>query len=149
MLSTTVEYAMRSLSCLARAPEGEALLGRELAELADVPANYLSKILLVLKRAGIVEATRGTGGGYRLARPAVEIVLGEVVELFDPPRAHPGCFLGRRECSDEDPCAAHDNWRRVRTAYLDFLQNTTLDQIIRPADGGHRQPPVSGVPEGR
>jgi Rrf2 family protein len=130
MLSTTSEYALRALSCLARTPEGQALLGRELSILAGVPANYLAKILLDLKRTGIVDATRGSGGGYRLARPANAIRLIEVVETFEGSRENSICLLGGgRICSDADPCPAHPKFHQVRRLYLDFLANTTLAEI--------------------
>ena len=58
------------------------MLGRELADRAEVPPNYLSKILWALGNAGIIDATRGNGGGYRLKRTPSEIRLFEVVELF-------------------------------------------------------------------
>ncbi|MEE8526083.1 MAG: Rrf2 family transcriptional regulator [Thermoanaerobaculia bacterium] len=133
--SSTAEYALRSLSHLAeRGGEDPAILGRDLAELTQIPANYLSKILLTLNRAGIVEATRGLGGGYRLRRPASEVYLAEVLELFDPPEGDSACFLGGgRVCSAENPCPAHDRWRLVRQTYLDFTRNTTLAEIARPA----------------
>ena len=73
MLSTTSQYAIRALSHLARMQHGEAVLGRDLAERASVPVNYLSKIMLVMRNAGLVQATRGAGGGYRLARPAATV----------------------------------------------------------------------------
>jgi DNA-binding IscR family transcriptional regulator len=50
MLSTTTQYALRALVALTRLDEGTAVLGRDLSDLSDVPANYLSKILLDLKR---------------------------------------------------------------------------------------------------
>lgn len=135
MLSTTSEYALRALSCLARAPEGQALLGRDLSILAGVPANYLAKILLDLKRTGIVDATRGSGGGYRLARPAAEIHLAAVVETFEGPREGRACILGGgRICSDHDPCPAHPKFTAARRAYLDFLNNTTLAEISVPEE---------------
>lgn len=130
MFSATSEYALRALSCLARAPEGQALLGRELSLLAAVPANYLAKILHDLKRSGIVDATRGSGGGYRLARPATAIHLIEVVETFEGSRESAACLLGGgRVCSDLDPCPAHAKFHQVRKAFLDFLENTTLAEI--------------------
>lgn len=130
LFSQTCEYAFRALAVLASSEDGAALLGRELAESACVPASYLSKVLLVLKRGGIVEATRGTGGGYRLARPGSEITLADVTAVLDPPRSPGGCFLGGgRECSDDDPCPGHDGWGRVKEAYLTFIQQTTLAQI--------------------
>lgn len=130
MLSTTSEYALRALGCLCRAPEGQALLGRELSILAGVPFHYLAKILLDLKRAGIVDATRGSGGGYRLARAAEEIRLLEIVAVFEGPREAALCILGGgRRCSDLDPCPAHPKYHAVRQSYFDFLENTTLAEI--------------------
>ena len=106
------------------------MLGRELATQAAIPANYLSKILWTLGNAGIIDATRGNGGGYRLKRPASEIRLFEVVELFDRDRVSLACVLGgRKDCDCQDPCTAHDAWRQVRAAYLDFLHTRTVADI--------------------
>lgn len=144
MLSTTSEHALRALAHLAGMPEGTVILGRDLAERADIPANYLSKILWALGNAGIIDATRGSGGGYRLRKRPDEIRLAEVVELFDKPRARPSCFLGgKRECSDNEPCSAHQAWREVRAAYIHFLESTTI------ADISHQESLPDGVTEQR
>jgi Rrf2 family protein len=133
MLTTTSEHALRALTHLARLPEGSSMLGRDLATQADIPANYLSKILWTLGNAGIIDATRGNGGGYRLKRPAGEIRLFEVVELFDRDRVTLACVLGgRKDCDCQDPCTAHDAWRQVRAAYLDFLHTRTVADISQP-----------------
>ena len=55
MLTTTSEHALRALTHLARLPEGSSMLGREIAEQAAIPANYLSKILWTLGNAGIID----------------------------------------------------------------------------------------------
>ena len=120
MLSTTSEHALRALTQLAGLPDGASMLGREIAERTGIPANYLSKILWTLGHAGIIGATRGNGGGYRLKRTAAEIRLFEVVELFE----------GERVKSDpDDACAAQEAWRVARTAYLEYLRSTTLADI--------------------
>ena len=106
MLSTTAEYALRALLVLAKEDEGQAVLGRDLSKRSGVPANYLSKILLDVKKTGLVQAVRGTGGGYRLGRPATEIRLIDIVEPIDGTRARPGCLLaGEAACSDDDAVA--------------------------------------------
>jgi Rrf2 family protein len=129
MLSTTAEYSLRALISLAQVP-GRAVLGRDLAESSGVPPNYLSKILLLLKRGGFVQAARGTGGGYRLERAPEEVHLMDVVEFIDGAAARPGCFLsGSEACSDDDPCAAHDRWAVVRDQYVAFLESTTLADV--------------------
>jgi Rrf2 family protein len=130
MLTTTSEHALRALTHLARLPEGSTVLGRDLAAQAGIPANYLSKILWTLGNAGIIDATRGNRGGYRLKRAAGEIHLFEVVELFDRDRVRLACFLGGgKGCDCENPCTAHKAWREVRSAYLDFLHMKTVADI--------------------
>lgn len=130
MLTITCEHALRALAELAALPKDASLLGRRLARQADVPANYLSKLLLTLRNAGLVDTTRGSGGGYRLSRNPDQIRLLEVVRLFDGPRADPDCLLGHKHpCSDQNACSAHEAWKKVRAAYLQFLEQTTLADI--------------------
>lgn len=131
MFSTTCEYALRALVGLARVPNGDALLGRDLALSAQIPANYLSKILLTLRNAGLLTTARGTGGGYRLRKSPETIRLLDIVELFDGARAKPACLLGGKSCTDEDPCPAHESWRDIRAAYIEFLESTTLAGIAK------------------
>jgi Rrf2 family iron-sulfur cluster assembly transcriptional regulator len=131
MLSTTSEYALRALAHLAHQPRGTALLGRDLAEAVEIPANYLSKILLTLRNAGLVDTARGSGGGYRLRKPAEEIYLIDVVELFEEvSRAGPSCFLRHTlPCLGSNPCTAHTAWSDLQGAYLGFLISTPLSTI--------------------
>jgi Rrf2 family protein len=131
MVSTTTQYALRALAKLADLDQGTTMLGRDLARQADIPANYLSKILLALRNAGLLTTARGSGGGYKLARPPEEIRLIDVVEVFDAPRAKPTCLLGEGECSDDDACSAHHAWKEVRATYIRFLETTTLAQISK------------------
>lgn len=132
MISTTSEYALRALVQLAQLPKEELLGGKELSAELKIPANYLSKVLLTLGNAGILLATRGYGGGYRLLKSPRQIPLVDVVELFEGVYTRPHCFLGEDHvCSDQNPCAAHESFRRVRAAYIRFLENTTVATLAR------------------
>ena len=135
MLSTTSQYALRALSYLA-ALSGEPVLGRDLADSVEIPANYLQKVLLTLRNAGLVTTARGSGGGYRLGKPPEQIHLMDVVELFEEiSRTRPPCFLGRtRTCSESTPCTAHSAWRDLQAAYLQFLLSTPLSAIAGNPD---------------
>jgi len=139
MLSVTTEHAFRALVHMARRPAGSSILCRELAGCAEIPVNYLSKVLLALRNAGYVEATRGQGGGYRLARAPERIKLIDVAELFEGIRSKPGCLLGEKDvCSDHNPCSAHERWREVRRLYLDYLESSTIADLVgvdRAPDG--------------
>jgi len=130
MLSTTSQYALRALCHLAR-QSGGAVLGRDLARSVEIPANYLSKLMLTLRNAGLVDTSRGSNGGYRLRKSADEIYLIDIVELFeDISRVDPPCFLGRaRACSETTPCTAHAALRGLLAAYLNFLVSTPLSAI--------------------
>jgi Rrf2 family protein len=141
MISMTAEHALRALAEMARHPQGDVILGKQLARTAEIPRNYLAKILWMLGNAGFIDATRGSGGGYRLRRDPKEIRLIEVVELFDRPSRTPHCFLScQRECSDTDSCAAHARWREVRQAFEGFLKLTTVAEI---AETNHNSRSVS------
>ncbi len=130
MLSVTSEHALRSLVHLARLGPGKTMLGKDLAQVSGVPAQYLAKILLTLRNAGLVAATRGSGGGYGLQRDPHGVLLIEVVELFEGVKTRSDCLLGAKlHCSDHDPCSAHQAWSQVRQRYIEFLEKTTLAEI--------------------
>jgi Rrf2 family protein len=127
MVSITVKHAIRALVQLATLPDGASLGGRDLARAANIPQNYLSKILWTLGSARFIDATRGIGGGYRLHRRPETIRLIEVVHLFEKVDRHNECFLdGAHPCSDATACAAHAAWREAKAAYVAFLETTTL-----------------------
>jgi len=141
MFSTTSTHALRALAHLARVPAKTYVLGRDLAAAANIPANYLSKILLALRNAGLVVTSRGCGGGYRLSRPPDEISLAEVVRIFDGNRAASGCVLASADlCSDNQPCAAHEQWRPVRRVYTEFIRSTSISDISGGAERAQLAP---------
>jgi Rrf2 family protein len=139
MITRTGLHAVRALAALARLPAGAHAGAAALAGEIGAPANYLGKLLQTLAREGVVKSQKGLGGGFRLARDPRDISLFEVVEPFEHVSRWAGCVLGRPECSDRNPCALHDRWKRVRDAYLRMLHRTTIAQILAAGE-------PSGVP---
>ena len=132
MISQTSEYALKAALYLANRQDGGGLVRvEEIAEALSVPRNYLSKILHALGQEGIVESTRGPHGGFRLATPAAELSLEELLRHFDPQlfREESHCLLGRERCSDRDPCAAHDRWAAVAAPTRRFFRSTSLEDL--------------------
>lgn len=82
-LSDGVEWSLHCCTVLGTLPGGVTLPGARLAEFHDVPAAYLAKHLQALSAAGIVTSVPGRRGGYRLARPAGEITMLDVVLAVD------------------------------------------------------------------
>ena len=133
MLSRTEEYALRAAVCLARHYGDGARRARDIARETGVPANYMSKILHQLARAGVVRSERGRTGGFRLAGPPEEFLLSTVVGPFEPQIERTRCLLGRPECSDEYPCGAHERWKVIKEAALEFLEGTSRRPFSAPS----------------
>lgn len=129
MLSQTSQYALRTVLQLARLPEDARGSAGELARQMGVPANYLSKTLHQLARAGVVSSTRGKHGGFVLARAPHRITLAEVVAPFQD-MGERTCLLGRPACSDARPCPAHGHWRTVAQRVADFFSGTTIADLL-------------------
>jgi len=130
IFGASATHALRALAHLAANEGEEATLGRDLARKVHVPSHYLAKVLATLARAGVLTASRGVRGGYRLARRADEIALIEIVEPFEGKRVRPGCLLlPDHPCRDDGACSAHAVWGEMKTAYLNFLEKTTLADI--------------------
>ena len=129
ILSKSANYALRASLCLIEEGGDRPMPVDEIARRLDVPRNYLSKILHALGRTDVLDSTRGPGGGFRLAKPADELSLADVVRHFDALPDTTTCFLGRDRCSDADPCQAHHRWAEVRAAVEDFLANTRLSDV--------------------
>jgi Rrf2 family protein len=134
MFSVTAQYALRALTQLAKDRNEPAMLGKDLAVMAEIPPNYLAKILLTLKNAGLLGTARGSRGGYWLVRAPESIKLIEIVELFDQMQTPQPCVIGERDqCSPDNPCVAHERWRKIRHEYMEFLQGTTIADLANPA----------------
>jgi Rrf2 family protein len=135
-LSKKGEYALRSLINLGIAAEMDRKLVQvsELAESEQLPVKFLEQILHILKEAGIVESQRGKFGGYRLARPARKILIGEVVRLIDGPLAPIGCVSQTAyepcTCPDEAHCGLRMLMVDVRNAIAGILDRYSLADVV-------------------
>lgn len=141
MLSKTSQYALRAMLHLARPPGDRRVPATEVAEALGVPANYLSKILHALGRAGILTSERGPHGGFALARRPEAIPLSDVLAAFDEHPADRRCLLGRERCLDSNPCAAHTEWKAVSRRVYGFFDDTTVADLLGTGV------PATAVPE--
>jgi len=135
-LSKRGEYALRSLINLGIAAKvGRSLLRvSELAKAEDLPVKFLEQVMQQLREAGYVVAERGKHGGYRLAREAGKISIGEVVRLIDGPLAPIGCVSQSAyepcNCPDEAHCGLRMLMLDVRNAIANILDRYTLADVV-------------------
>jgi Rrf2 family protein len=135
MLSQRGRYALKALLCLARHEPSSRGVTAIAAE-ENIPRKFLEAIMADLRRAELVESTRGWQGGYRLSRPADLITFGEVIRLTDGPLALLPCasrnFYKRcDDCADEASCALRRVMAQVRNEVSEILDRTTIAQAMR------------------
>ncbi|RFC51365.1 MAG: DNA-binding transcriptional regulator [Verrucomicrobia bacterium] len=135
-LSKKGEYALRSLINLGLAAEvGRSLVQvSELADTEQLPVKFLEQIMSALKDAKLVTSVRGKFGGYRLAKPAKTITIGQVVRLIDGPLAPIGCVsqtaYEKCTCPDEAHCGLRMLMLDVRNAIAGILDRYTLADVV-------------------
>jgi len=141
-ISTRTEYGIRVLLTLARADEDRCLSLTEIAKREKLPHAYLEQLVGDLRRAGLVSATRGQTGGYRLARPAAEIAMTDAVRALDGPLLEMPCAgaADLEHCDRPQPCSVHDVFQRVYEALHQSLGATNLADMAASA-GGPPYPP--------
>src|SRR5918912_3398351 len=133
-VSTRVHYGLRAMTELARSYRDDRLLSiAEIARSEGLPLAYLEQLVGELRRAGLVEGTRGVRGGYRLARGPEQITVGDVYRVLEGEVAPVECTAEDYRpgsCNRELVCLSRSIWERVQAAILGVLDSTTLDDLL-------------------
>jgi len=102
-----------------------------IARLMSVPPRFLPQIMQDLVRAGIVEASPGRGGGYRLTRAPGEVTLLEVIEAVEGNVRRQTCVLRADACGADQPCGVHDLFAEAQDALLERFAMATVREAAR------------------
>ena len=131
-LSSLAAYAVLMMRTAATHCGGARANAASLGIEAGIPVPTAQKLASMLGRAGLIKATRGSGGGIKLARPAAAITLADIIEAVDGPIALTACLDadGSDCCALERPCAIRPNWIGVNTLVRDALAQVTLAHMI-------------------
>ncbi|MGI8731118.1 MAG: RrF2 family transcriptional regulator [Solirubrobacteraceae bacterium] len=154
--TTKAEYGVRLLIELGRQGRQQPVSLKAIADAESLPLAYLERIVALLKRAQLVESTRGAHGGYQLARPPEEIPMDEVVLALEGSLAPMECFVDDRDESGRVLCSHHDDegrgcatkllWTRVQIGVIKTLAQTTLAELIDFQAGQARPPQPAATP---
>ncbi len=132
-ITTQAEYGLICALHLARRIDDGPVTGREIAGRERLPADYVEQIMLKLRRAGIVQSTRGAHGGYRLARPAEDITVKDVMSAsehstFDVHcRTHP---VEEERCSSSHDCSIRPVWMLLQRRIDEVLGSVHLSDLL-------------------
>lgn len=128
MISQTAEYALRAVVWLAANPE-RAHGTPQIAAAVKVPAGYLAKVMQRLARAGLVVSSPGRLGGFRIARPATEVSVFDVVNAVDPIRRIHTCPLGLKS-HGENLCPLHRRLDDAAEAVEAAFAGSTIAELL-------------------
>ena len=137
--SSQEEYGSRCLVRLGRGGIGASLTIPEISEAEGLSIPYVAKLMRILRRSGFVKSVRGQAGGYSLARPAEQIVMGDLLaalggRLYEPEfcRHHSG---SRKNCLNTGDCSIRPVWQTVQLAVDQVLNKMTLKDLLQSERG--------------
>jgi Rrf2 family protein len=132
-LTKRADYAIRAILALARTPANERRSVRRLAADQRIPVRFLPQVMSDLVRAGLVEATIGRTGGYRLAKAAAMIPLLDVVEAVEGDSQRRVCVLRGGPCALDVVCDVHPFFASAQDDVVRRLRATTVAEAISPS----------------
>ena len=148
-LSSLADYAVVMMTAAARlqgSAVGLRLNATLLAEKTGVPLPTAQKLVSRLSSAGLIESTRGTGGGFHLARAADAISLADIIEAVEGPIAMTTCVDdGRDNCALDHHCSVKPHWGVVNEAVRGALAGVSLASLAAPHSTQPRAPMLAEV----
>ena len=139
MLTNKGKYGLKAMVHLAGMTPGHPALVAEIAETNNIPKKFLDAILGELRTAGFVHSKKGRGGGYVLAKPSTEIMVGSIIRALDGPLAPIGCasrtsFRRCEDCAMDRPCSVRLVMAQVRELIAAVLDSRSLAEMRQIAD---------------
>ena len=130
-MSTKGRYAVMAMIDIAEHSQGAPVSLAEIAHRQDISQEYLEQLFGKLRKAGLVDSSRGPGGGYSLSRPSEGIPMATIIRAVDEPLRVTRCEGDAVEgCVKGERCCAHDLWSSLGRQMMNFLDSITLDDVV-------------------
>jgi len=127
-----VDYGVRALIDLAMYGEdGRFVRAADTSRRAVIPQPYLAQVFHTMRKSGLVNSTRGPGGGHSLAMSADQIRLSKVVDCLDSSENLMECLDNTSFCVHCPDCAQREVWRSIEDAVFGILDSITIDQLVK------------------
>lgn len=129
-ISTKTRYAIRFMFQLALDyGKGPSMLG-DIAKREDLSEKYLSIIVISLRSQGLISSTRGSKGGYSLARHPSKITIKDIYEATDGKVCTVDCTASKKNCKKSADCVVREFWLKLDNSISDVMEGTTLQDIL-------------------
>lgn len=130
-LSTKGRYGLRALIDLAQYCEQETVSISSISQRQNISESYLEQLVAKLRKAGLVTSIRGAQGGYRLAKPASEISVGDVLRALEGNLEAVECSAHTEEgCEGADLCVTKYVWQKINESISRTVDEMMLDQLV-------------------
>ena len=128
-LTTKGRFAVTAMIDLALRHEGGPVTLAGISERQSISLSYLEQLFGKLRRHKLVSSVRGPGGGYRLAKPAAEMSVAEMISAVDEPLDATMCG-GKANCQDEHLCMTHQLWTTLNARMFEYLNSVSLADLV-------------------
>lgn len=144
ILSKTSQYAIQAMIYLATIEPEIKVTAHDMAEQLGMPATYLSKIMQLMSKHALVQATRGPTGGFSLEAAAGNITLMQILLITEGIHFSTECLLGLKACEEATKCPVHDQWQPVKLEITKLLKHQTLEILSNAVKAGKYR--ISEIP---
>ncbi|MGD8546501.1 MAG: Fe-S cluster assembly transcriptional regulator IscR [Thiohalophilus sp.] len=128
-LTTKGRYAVTAMLDLALHFKDGPITLADISQRQGISLSYLEQLFSKLRKNGLVDSTRGPGGGYRLSRDAHEVAVADVITAVDEKVETTRCG-GLSNCQDDQQCLTHELWTDLSQQIHDFLKGISLGQLV-------------------
>ncbi len=132
-LSTKAQYAVRAMVSLNLYDDGSPMSIKDISAREAISLTYLEQLFVKLRRGKLVDSVRGPGGGYVLARPAVDIHVDEIIDSVEETLVPVSCMDDDGSCSCSDQCVTQSVWQGLGSRIRTFLSSITLEDLTKEA----------------
>ena len=129
-ISTKGRYGLRILLDLAIHQSEKPRLIRDIAKSQQISEKYISRLVIALRKAGMIRSVRGVNGGFHLAMKPEDITLLDVIEVMEGPLSIVDCVSMPKRCRLSDNCAPREVWSKLNEDIRDLMRSTTLADIL-------------------
>lgn len=138
MLSKSSKYAIKAVIFLAvNSNTDQKVLVRDMHHKINVSETYLAKLMQVLAKQGIINSTKGRGGGFYLTEENMDKTLLDIVRAIDGLDGLTSCVLGINSCDVNNPCVLHDLVGSSKSEFYKVLDSTSLNSVVKQVKQGN------------